>query len=259
MTKIITVCNQKGGVGKTTTAINISSLLAESGRKVLLIDLDGQANASSGIGLRLNETELSSYDLIKHNHVSAKEVIRKTPFKVDVIPSHINLSGVELEINSYFGRETILKRKIAEVMNDYDYIIIDTAPSLSLLTINALSLSTEVLITVENNPLALDGLNKLFETINDVRSIFNPDIIVSGIAITMYDNKTKLGKSVIDKLNTDDRTKDIVFNTYIRRNIKLAEAIDGGKPINHYDKDCNGYFDYQSLVNELITKELSNG
>lgn len=259
MTKIITVCNQKGGVGKTTSAINISSLLAGSGRKVLLIDLDGQANASSGVGIRLTGTELSAYDLIKHNHIKAADVIRQTPFNIDVIPSHINLSGVELEINSYYGRETILKRKLSDILSNYEYIIIDTAPSLSLLTVNALTLSSEVLITVENNPLALDGLNKLFETIDNIRNIFNPQIIVSGIIITMYESRTKLGQAVIDKLMNDARTKDIIFNTYIRRNVKLAEAIDNGKPINHYDTECNGFTDYQTLVNELIAKELNNG
>jgi len=254
MTKIITVCNQKGGVGKTTTAINISSFLAERHKRVLLIDLDGQANATTGVGIRLNESDFSTYDLLKQNTITAKQVIRKTAFNFDIIPSHINLSGIELEINSYLGREEILKRKIENVLGNYDYIVIDTAPSLSLLSVNALSITTDVIITVENNPLALDGLNKLYETIGNVKGIFNPAIKISGIIITMYQSRTKVGQSVIKRLMSDERTKYIVFKTYIRRNVKLVEAIDDGKPINFYNTKCQGFTDYQNLTNELIAK-----
>lgn len=252
MTRIITIANQKGGVGKTTSAVNISSFLAEAGNRVLLIDLDGQANTTSGLGYRLNENEFSAYDLMINKILSVKDVIRKTPFKVDLIPSHINLSGVELELINRLGRESVLKKKIEPVISNYDFIIIDTPPSLSLMSVNSLVLSNEVFVTVESNPLALDGLNKLFDTIEAVRNELNPVVKVSGIIITMYDSRTKLGQAVIDRLRSEDRTKDIVFKTYIRRNVKLAEAIDSGKPVNYFDKDCNGFQDYKALTDEII-------
>jgi chromosome partitioning protein len=254
MTNIITIANQKGGVGKTTTAINVASFLATAGKRVLLVDLDGQANASSGLGFRLDENEYSTYSLLSIKGLTVQDVIRKTDFNIDIIPSQINLSAIEFELMNRIGRESVLKTKLKPIISNYDFIIIDTPPSLSMLTINSLVASTGVYITVESNPLALDGLNKLFDTINLIREDLNSDISIGGIIITMFDSRTKLGQSVVDKLKTDDKTKDIVFNTVIRRNVKLAEAIDSGKPINFYDKDCNGYADYKALTDEILMK-----
>lgn len=252
MGQIITIANQKGGVGKTTTAVNIASFIAESGMKVLLIDLDAQANASSGLGFRLEEEDSSTYALLNIKQVTVRDVVRKTDFNFDLIPSHVNLSAVEFDLINKIGRETVLKKKLDAVMNDYDFIIIDTPPSLSLLTINSLVASSGVLITMESNPLSLDGLNKLLETINLIQEEMNADIKVQGIIITRYDSKTKLGKEVVSKLKEDDRTKDLVFDTFIRNNVKLAEAIKEGVPINYYDKTCNGYEDYKSLTEEIL-------
>ena len=254
MAKIICVANQKGGVGKSTTAVNLASFLGSSGKRILLVDADSQANASSGLGVRLNEEDFSIYDLITNKALSPRNVIRATPYKVDLIPSHINLSGAELELINRLGRETVLKKALAPVLNDYDIIIIDTPPALSLISINCLVTSTDVLIAVESNPLALDGLQRLFETIEQVRTELNPDLKVNGIIITMYDARTKLGQAVIDRLKADARTKELLFTSCIRRNVKLAEAMDAGKPINFFDPSCNGFEDYQQLTNELLTK-----
>lgn len=252
MTKIISIANQKGGVGKTTTAINISSFIAEFKKKVLLIDLDGQSNTSAGVGYHLTENEYSTYNLMTNNILTARDIIRKTVFKFDLIPSHVNLSGIDLELINRLGRESVLKKKIEPITKDYDFIIIDTPPSLSLLTVNSLVSSTDVFIAVESNPLALDGLSKLYETIEAIKSELNPLIKVTGVIVTMYDCRTKLGQTVINKLRADRGTKNVLFKTFIRRNIKLAEAIDSGKPINFYNKSCNGYEDYKKLSGEII-------
>lgn len=252
MGQIITIANQKGGVGKTTTAVNVASFLAEAGMKVLLIDLDAQANASTGLGFRLTDNQDSIYSLLKMNHITVGDVVRKTKFNVDLIPSHIDLSVVEVDLLNRIGRETVLQKKLDVVVNDYDFILIDTPPSLSLLTINSLTASDGVIITMESNPLSVDGLEKLLETIELIKDNTNSKVEVKGIVITRYDSKTKLGREVIDKLKSNDRTKDLVFNTLIRNNIKLAEAIKEGLPINHYDKSCNGYEDYKSLTAEII-------
>ena len=254
MAKIICVANQKGGVGKSTTAVNLASFLGASGKRVLLVDADSQANASSGLGVSLNEDEFSMYDLITNKALTPRNVIRKTAFNIDLIPSHINLSGAELELINRLGRETVLKKALAPVINDYDIIIIDTPPALSLISINCLVTSTDVIITVESNPLALAGLQRLFDTIEQVRAELNPDLKVSGIIITMFNAQTKLAQSVLEKLNADSKTKDLVFSQYIRRNIKLAEAMDAGKPINFFDTACNGFEDYQQLANEFLIK-----
>jgi len=253
MTKIISIANQKGGVSKTTTAINISSFLAEAGKRVLLVDLDSQANASAGTGLRLSENDKSIYDLLTNKSIQVKDVLRKTDFlNLDIIPSHINLSGIDLELVNRMGRESVLKKKLEYINRDYDYIILDTPPALSLITVNAFVYSTDVFITVESNPLALDGLTKLYETIDAVNNELNPGIKVSGIIVTLYDSRTNLGQTVLQRLKAGDRTKDIIFNTYIRRNVKLAEAIEQGKPINYYDKSSHGYADYYSLSLEIL-------
>ncbi len=252
MGKIISVANQKGGVGKTTTAINLAASLAAIEHSTLLIDIDPQSNSTSGLGIDAKSVETSIYELMVGS-VKPDEAIRSTDLPyLDLIPSHINLVGAEIEMVDNSQREGVLRDAIEGLEEQYDFIIIDCPPSLGLLTINALTASHSVLIPVQCEYFALEGLGQLLNTIKIVLQHLNPNLDIEGVILTMYDTRTRLSNQVADEVRRyfDDR----VFETVIARNIRLAEAPSFGKPVILYDSISIGSKSYLALARELITK-----
>ena len=253
MGKIITIANQKGGVGKTTTAVNLSSCLAFFGKETLLIDLDPQANATSGLGINKSEVEQSIYEVLIQK-ASIEEVVMRTEIDwLDIVPSNINLIGAEVELVGAFSRETKLKKALEKVSDVYEYIIIDCPPSLGLLTINALTTAKSVLIPLQCEYYALEGLGQLMNTTDLIKKSLNSDLEIEGVVLTMYDTRVNLSIQVIDEVKKYFKNK--VFTTVIPRNIKIAESPSFGKPIILYDRGSKGAFAYMSLAKELIHKE----
>lgn len=251
MSKIIAVVNQKGGVGKTTTAVNVSTILAKKGKKVLLIDADPQGNATSGVGIDKN-VEKSIYDVII-NDLEIKEAIVKSPIKnLFVCPSNINLAGAEVELVPMMAREQKLKEKLELVENDFHYIIIDCPPSLGLLTINAFTASNSILIPIQCEYYALEGVGQLINTVNLVRKGLNKSLYIEGVVLTMSDSRTNLSNQVIKEVKT--YFKDNVYKTIIPRNVKLSEAPSYGMPISIYAPKSKGARCYEKLTNEIIKK-----
>ena len=250
MSKIISLANQKGGVGKTTTAVNLASCLAESNNKVLLIDIDPQGNACSGIGLSINDDTKGIYEiLIKDSNI--KDVIMETQWNnLHIIPVNIHLTGAQIELVSVENREFILKEAIQEIKNDYDFIIVDCPPNLGLLTLNALVAADSVLIPLQCEYYALEGLAKLLQTIQMVQENLNPELSIEGVLLTMYDSRTILSNQVMEEAT--GYFKDKVYKTIIPRNIKLGEAPSHGLPISVYDKSSIGAKSYRNLANEII-------
>ncbi len=249
MSKIIAVVNQKGGVGKTTTAVNVSTILAKKGKKVLLIDSDPQGNATSGLGIDKN-CEKSIYDVII-NDVEINEAIIQSSIKnLLVCPSNINLAGAEVELVSMMSRETRLKQKLEVIENDFQYIIIDCPPSLGLLTINAFTASNSLLIPIQCEYYALEGVGQLINTVNLVRKQLNKSLYIEGVVLTMSDTRTNLSNQVIKEVKT--YFKDNVYKTIIPRNIKLSEAPSYGMPISLYAPKSKGARCYEKLTNEII-------
>ena len=247
-TKIITLLNQKGGVGKTTSAVNIASFLAITETPVLLIDMDPQGNASTGIGI--SNKKLSVYDLLINNK-NINNAIYKTEIDyLDIIPSNSKLAGAEIELVSMFTRETILKQIIQNIMGKYKYIIIDCPPSLGLLTINALTASNSIIIPIQCEYYALDGLSQLLNTIRLVQKNLNSHLEIEGILITMFDSRLNLSQQVLKEVQ--DYFGDKVYKTLINRNVKLGEAPSHGKPIILYDASSTGSQNYMNLVSEIL-------
>ncbi len=252
MGKVIAIANQKGGVGKTTTSINLSSALAAQGKKVLVIDTDPQGNTTSGFGFEKNELKKTIYNLLCGDCTVNECIIKDEKSGVDILPTNVNLAAVEVELINTRKKEYILKNEIDWVKDKYDFIIIDCPPSLSLLTINALTTANSVLVPIQCEYYALEGLSQLIYTVNLVKQGLNPDLEMEGVVFTMYDARTNLSQEVVD--NVKSVLNQHIFETIIPRNIRLAEAPSQGVPINLYDAKSAGAEAYASLAKELIKK-----
>ena len=251
LTKIIAVANQKGGVGKTTTSVNLAACLAEKKKKVLLVDCDPQGNASSGFGIDKSALEQTIYHVLIDNAAVA-DVIQKTEFKVDVLPANIELAGAEVELVAAISRETRLKKALDSIKENYDYIIIDCPPSLGLLTLNSLAAADSVLMPIQCEFYALEGVSQLMITIELVRSNLNPNLEVEGVLMTMFDSRTKLSEQVVDEVRTN--FGDTVYKTMIPRTVRLSEAPSYGEPILYYDRRSKGAEVYMKLAKEVIAR-----
>jgi chromosome partitioning protein len=261
MARTITVANQKGGVGKTTTAVNVSACLARRGERVLVLDLDPQANCTTGLGVDPSTLEFSIYEVIaqprKFRIFALEDIVVRTAWpNLELAPSHVNLSGVELEIVNKLGREAILKKSLRELEDRYDYILIDTPPSLGLLTVNALVASNEIVVVMRAEPWSLDGIDNLLETLNVVKDELNPELELTGIVVNMLEPRAHLSKEILNRLSLDERLSGRLFSTTIRKNVKLAEAADIGLPIIYHDPSCHGARAYKQLTEEIVAARL---
>ena len=254
MGRIIAIANQKGGVGKTTTTINLSACLAEKGKKVLAIDLDPQGNTTSGLGIEKENVENSAYELML-GECSIREITIKTEIEnLYILPSNVNLAGAEIELIGVNEREYILKNEVDYIKDNFDFIIIDCPPSLNMLTINAMTTANTVLVPIQCEYYALEGLSQLIYTINLVQERLNPELQMEGIVFTMYDARTNLSLQVVENVKNNLNTTNI-YKTIIPRNIRLAEAPSHGKPINLYDKKSTGAESYRLLAEEVIERK----
>jgi len=254
MGKIIALCNQKGGTGKTTTAVNLSAALSEKDKKVLLVDMDPQGNATSGLGINKNQIEKSIYDVLL-NKIKIDEICVQTEFKnLFVAPCNINLTGAEIELVGALSRETRLKRGLEEIKGDFDYIFIDSPPSLGLITLNSLVASDSIIIPIQCEFYALEGVSQLLNTINLIREGLNPTICIEGVLMTMADFRTNLTGEVINEIR--NFFKDRAYKTVIPRNVKLSEAPSYGKPISVYDKNSIGAKKYEQFAREFLGEKI---
>jgi chromosome partitioning protein len=254
MGKIIAIANQKGGVGKTTTSINLAASLGVLEKKVLLIDADPQANASSGLGIDVDSVELGSYQVLEHTKTAKEAIVTSNTPNVDIIPAHIDLVAIEIELVDKDEREYMLKKAITELKSEYDYIIIDCAPSLGLLTLNALTAADSVIIPIQCEYFALEGLGKLLNTIKSIQKIHNSALDIEGLLLTMFDSRLRLSNQVVEEVQK--HFSNMVFDTIIQRNVRLSEAPSHGESIINYDVNSRGAANYIDLAKEIIKKNL---
>jgi len=252
MGKIIAIANQKGGVGKTTTAVNLAASLGILEKKILLIDADPQANATSGMGIEVTDVKKGTYQILEHSTEISGTIIKTKSPNVDLIPSHIDLVASEIELVDKESREYMLKKVLIEIQNKYDFIIIDCAPSLGLITLNALVAANSVIIPIQCEYFALEGLGKLLNTIKSVQKVHNKELDIEGLLLTMYDTRLRLSNQVVEEVKK--HFGKMVFKTIIQRNIKLSEAPSFGEDIVTYDATSRGARSYLSLGNEIIKK-----
>lgn len=252
MGKIIAIANQKGGVGKTTTAINLAASLAVLEKKVLIVDADPQANASSGLSIDIRNVQRSIYECLINGEDVSSAIVPTEVERLDIIPSHIDLVGAEIEMLGRDGREQLLKRILVPLKERYNFILIDCSPSLGLITVNALTAADSVMIPVQCEYFALEGISKLLNTIKIVKAKLNPDLEIEGFLLTMYDSRLRLANQIYEEVKRP--FGDLVFTTVIQRNIKLSEASSYGKPVLLYDAESKGSFNHIQLAQELIDK-----
>lgn len=252
MGKIIAIANQKGGVGKTTTTVNLAASLGVLEKKVLLIDADPQANATSGLGINVDEIQVGTYQLMEHTKTAGETIIQTSSPNVDLIPAHIDLVAIEIELVDKDEREYMMKKAIGDLRAIYDYILIDCAPSLGLLTLNALTAADSVIIPIQCEYFALEGLGKLLNTIKSVQRIHNPELDIEGMLLTMYDSRLRLSNQVVEEVKK--HFSDMVFETIIQRNVRLGEAPSYGESIIKYDASSKGATNYLNMANELLKK-----
>ncbi len=258
MARIYAVANQKGGVGKTTTVVNLSAYLAAGGRRVLVVDLDPQSNATSALGYDKNRMDPSTYHLLLEQEPATRVRLRHDDFKLDLLPAHPSLAGAEIELVHAIGREYRLQRALQAMAGEYDYILIDSPPSLGLLTLNSLTAARDgVLIPVQCEYLPLEGLTQLTQTIHKVQEYLNPSLHIRGVMMTMYDSRTNLSRQVVEEVRRHFPNK--VFRTIIPRNIRLSEAPSFGRPINFYSPHSPGAVAYRLLAHELLNGDRRNG
>ena len=252
MGKIIAIANQKGGVGKTTTAVNLAAALGILEKKVLLVDADPQANATSGLGFDVNAQEKTTYQLLEHSRTAQESKLTSNSPNLDLIPSHIDLVAAEIELVDKEDREFMLRKALDPIKVRYDYILIDCAPSLGLITLNALAAADSVIIPIQCEYFALEGLGKLLNTIKSVQKVHNSDLDIEGLLLTMYDSRLRLSNQVVEEVNK--HFGKMVFKTLIQRNIRLSEAPSYGENIIAYDATSKGAENYLALGNEIIKK-----
>lgn len=253
MGKIVAVFNQKGGVGKTTTVVNMAAALGAKGKKTLLIDVDPQGNSTSGVGVDKSEAEYSTYDMLI-NSVSARAILIETEFKnLDILPASMDLAGAEIELAALEGRNKILKKAIATLVMDYDYIIIDCPPSLGLLSINALVAADTLIVPLQCEYYALEGLSQLVNTVRAVKKEYNPHLELEGVLFTMYDSRLKLTQQVVEEVNKYFPNK--TYKTMIPRSVKIAEAPSYGKPVIYYERYSKASFAYKKFTDEFLKKQ----
>ena len=252
MGKIIAIANQKGGVGKTTTTVNIAASLGVLEKKVLLIDADPQANASSGLGVDVESVEIGTYQVLEHTASINDAIYKTTSPNVDIIPAHIDLVAIEIELVDKEQREYMLQKALTKLKNKYDYILIDCAPSLGLITLNSLVAADSVIIPIQCEYFALEGLGKLLNTIKSIQNIHNPDLDIEGLLLTMFDSRLRLSNQVVEEVRK--HFSSMVFDTIIRRNTRLGEAPSYGESIIAYDATSKGAENYLSLANEIIKR-----
>ncbi|MDR1336697.1 MAG: AAA family ATPase [Tannerella sp.] len=255
MGKIIALANQKGGVGKTTTAINLAASLAAFEKNVLVVDADPQANASSGLGVDIKNSEHSLYDCLVNGEDCRGVIVPTALERLKVLPSHIDLVGAEIEMLNMDGREYILKKILRPLKDEYDFILIDCSPSLGLITVNALTAADSVMIPVQGEYFALEGISKLLNTVRLIKSKLNPELEIEGFLVTMYDARLRVANEIYEEIKR--RFQDLVFGTAIQRNVKLVEASSFGQPVLLYDAESRGSSNHMQLAQELIEKNKS--